>query len=189
LSSEEDEEHHKNDCVCVSPLRTTEKHWTVWGYQERNKKTRLLKYNSLSILMDASSIGKYISGAPNQTLHAPIGRIQKLSALILFTPKMDENKRRIDALLNIIQTSRGNYERLLELVDQLSVLLLRVVDEEKRKQLEEDLSSNTIEPPAGEPPYLEIDENSKGLVKVDIPSSQLHEIFLDSDGIIDFMNR
>jgi hypothetical protein len=58
---------------------------------------------------------------------------------------MDENKKRIDALLNIIQSSRGNYERLLELIDQLSVLLLRVVEQEKRKELEENLSSNTIE--------------------------------------------
>jgi hypothetical protein len=48
---------------------------------------------------------------------------------------------------------------------------------------------NTIEPPAGEPPSLQIDENSKSLVNVDIPSNQLFELFFDSDGIIDFMNR
>jgi hypothetical protein len=102
---------------------------------------------------------------------------------------MDENKKRIDALLNLIQSSRGNYERLLELIDQLSVLLLRVVDEEKRKQLEEDLTSNTIEPPAKEPPCLEIDENSKGLVNVEIPSNQLHNLFFDCDGVVDFFNR
>jgi hypothetical protein len=117
-----------------------------------------------------------------------VSQIQKIEAQILFTSKMDENKKRIEALLNLIQSSRGNYQRLLELIDQVSVLLLREVERERREQLEEDLESNTIEPP-GEPPCLEIDENSKGLLNVQIPSNQLHDMFFDCDGVIDFFNR
>jgi hypothetical protein len=46
---------------------------------------------------------------------------QKIEAQILFTSKLDQNKKRIEALLNLIQSSRGNYQRLLELIDQVTI--------------------------------------------------------------------
>jgi hypothetical protein len=93
--------------------------------------------------------------------------------------------RRIEALKKLIPSATG--ERLFELTQQLSFLLMKKQDEEEAKQLANRVK--TIESPLEEPPSLPINENLKGISRVEINSKDLFDIYVNSDGVMHFMNR
>jgi hypothetical protein len=100
---------------------------------------------------------------------------------------MDRDKR-IEAHKNLIPSAHG--ERLLQLTEELLVLVLKKLDEEKSKQNRLDRLESTIEPPLEEePPSLPVYENLKGITVVEINSKDLFELYFDADGVADFMNR
>jgi hypothetical protein len=101
---------------------------------------------------------------------------------------MDEDKK-IEALVKLIPSARGNYERLLQLTEQLSTLLWKAINEQKTRQHQLDQTERTIEPPLEEPLSLPVHENLKGVTIVKITSKDLFDLFFDSDGVADFMNR
>jgi hypothetical protein len=75
---------------------------------------------------------------------------------------MDRN-RRIEAVKKLIPSATG--DRLFELTQQLSVLVMKKQDEETRKRANR---VETIEPPLEEPPSLPINENLKIVKRVEI---------------------
>jgi hypothetical protein len=100
---------------------------------------------------------------------------------------MDIDKE-IDVIKKLIPSATG--ERLSFLNRRLTVLLQKKEDLEKSKQaldpVEEDIPQ---EEPIQEPPSLPTQENPSTVKIIKIDKNSLTEIFLNRDGIKDFMNK
>jgi hypothetical protein len=96
-----------------------------------------------------------------------------------------DTDREINTIKKFIPAATG--DNLIYLSQRLSILLKKKQDEERSIQLsiqEED----TVEPDT-QPPSLPIKENAKAVKIIDIDTKTLTDLYLNSNGVKDFMNK
>jgi hypothetical protein len=95
-----------------------------------------------------------------------------------------DTDREINAIKKLIPSATG--DNLIDLNQRLNILLKKKQDEERSRQ--RSIQEDTVEPDT-QPPSLLNKENAKAVKIIKIDTKTVNDLYLNSDGVKDFMNK